>query len=155
MGNILTDWMGSKSTVDPVLSRLNIGMPGHDGYMGDTLVSFDQNGSIPESRIDAMAIRIIAPYYLVGQDQDYPTIDLDRNAMENNYIINREASRAGMILLKNLNNSLPLNSSANTNIYIYGQAAGQTTCGLEQTAWNANCGGALYPGQVLFDQPML
>ncbi|CAF0779019.1 unnamed protein product [Rotaria sordida] len=146
MGNILTDWMGSKSTVDPVLSGLDIDMPGYDGYMGDTLVLFVQNGSIPESRIDDMATRIIAPYYLVGQDQDYPTVDLDRDAMEHNYIINREASRAGMILLKNLNNALPLNSSVNTNIYIYGQAAGQTTCGLEQTAWNANCGGALYQG---------
>jgi beta-glucosidase len=146
MGNILTDWMGSKSTVDPVLSGLDIDMPGNDGYMGDRLVSFVQNGSIPQSRIDDMAIRIIAPYYLVGQDQDFPTIDLDRDAMENNYIINREASRAGMILLKNVNNALPLNSSVNTNIYIYGQAAGQTTCGLEQTSWNANCGGALYQG---------
>ncbi|CAF1225946.1 unnamed protein product [Adineta steineri] len=146
MGNILTDWMGAKSTVDPVLSGLDIDMPGNDGYFGDTLVSFVQNGSIPESRIDDMAIRIIAPYYLVGQDQNYPKVDLDRNVMGNNYIINREVSRAGMILLKNVNNVLPLNSSIDTNIYIYGQAAGQTTCGLEQTAWNANCGGALYQG---------
>ncbi|CAF4545814.1 unnamed protein product, partial [Rotaria magnacalcarata] len=72
MGNILTDWMGSKSTVDPVLSGLDIDMPGNDEYMGYTLVPFVQNGSIPESRIDDMATRIIAPYYLVGQDQDYP-----------------------------------------------------------------------------------
>ncbi|CAF1371834.1 unnamed protein product [Rotaria magnacalcarata] len=146
MGNILTDWMGSKSTVDPVLSGLDIDMPGNDEYMGYTLVPFVQNGSIPESRIDDMATRIIAPYYLVGQDQDYPTVDLDRDTMENNYIINRKVSRAGMILLKNVNNILPLNSSVNTNIYIYGQAAGQTNCGLEQTSWNANCGGALYQG---------
>ena len=146
MGNILTDWMGAKSTADPVLSGLDIDMPGNDEYMGDTLVAFVQNGSISESRIDDMATRIIAPYYLVGQDQDYPTVDLDRDAMENNYIINREASRAGMILLKNINNILPLNSSVDTNIYIYGQAAGQTSCGLEQTSWNPNCGGALYQG---------
>ncbi|CAF1383698.1 unnamed protein product [Adineta ricciae] len=146
LGNILTDWMGAKSTIDPILSGLDIDMPGTDGYMGDVLVKFVQNGSIPQSRIDDMVIRIIAPYYLVGQDQNYPTIDLDRNVMGNNYLINREISRAGMILLKNINNILPLNSSMNTNIYIYGQAAGQTNCGLEQTAWNTNCGGALYQG---------
>ncbi|UJR19007.1 hypothetical protein I4U23_022137 [Adineta vaga] len=121
-------------------------MSGIDGYMGDTLVSFVQNRSIPESRIDDMVTRIIAPYYLIRQDQNYPTVDLDRNAIENNYIINREASRAGMILLKNVNNALPLNSSVDTNIYIYGQAAGQTTCGLEQTAWNKDFGSALYQG---------
>ena len=146
LGNILTDWMGSKSTIDPVLSGLDIDMPGTDKYMGDTLVAFVQNGSIPQSRIDDMAVRIIAPYYLVGQDQNYPSIDLDRNVVENHYVINREASRAGMILLKNVNHILPLNSSIDTNIYIYGQAACQTTCSPDQASWNANCGGALYQG---------
>lgn len=146
MGNILTDWMGAKSTVDPVLSGLDIDMPGYDNFMGDTLVEFVQNGSIPQSRIDDMATRIIAPYYLVGQDQNYPTVDLDRNAMGDNYLINREASRAGMILLKNVNNVLPLNVSVDTNIYIYGEAAGQPADGLEQGAWGGNYRGALYQG---------
>ena len=146
MGNILTDWMGSKSTSEPVLAGLDIDMPGNDGYMGDTLVRFVQNGSIPQARIDDMAVRIIAPYYLVGQDQDYPSIDLDRNAMEDHYLINREASRAGMILLKNVNNMLPLNVSVDTNIFIYGESAGQPNCGLEREASSGNCGGALYQG---------
>jgi len=146
MGNILTDWMGSKSTVDPVLGGLNVDIPGTDKYMGDTLVPFVQNGSIPETRIDDMAVRILAPYYLVVQDQNFPSNDVDRNVMEDHYIINREVSHAGMILLKNVNNVLPLNVLVDTNIYIYGQAAGQTSCGLDQTGWNANCGGALYQG---------
>ncbi|CAF1144404.1 unnamed protein product [Adineta ricciae] len=135
LGNILNDWMGAKSAINPILSGLDIDMPGTDEYMGDILAKFVQNGSIPQSRIDDMVIRIIAPYYLVGQDPNYPTIDLDRNVMGNNYLINRKISRAGMILLKNINNILPLNFSINTNIYIYGQAAGQT-----------NCGSALYQG---------
>ena len=146
MDNILTDWMGSKSTVDPVLGGLDIDMPGNDGYMGDTLVKFVQNGSIPQARIDDMTVRILAPYYLVGQDQDYPINNFDYNAMDDHYLINRETSRAGMILLKNVNNVLPLNVSVDTNIFIYGVLAGQTDCGLEQTAWNPNCGGAFYQG---------
>ncbi len=146
MGNIMTDWMGAQGTVKPVLGGLDIDMPGTDGYMGHALVSFVQNGSIPEARIDDMVIRIMAPYYLVGQDQGYPSIDLDRNAMGNNYIINREVGRAGMILLKNVNNVLPLNVSVDTNIYIYGESAGQPNCGLDQGAWDGNYGGALYQG---------
>ena len=146
MGNILTDWQGSLSTVAPVLAGLDIDMPGRDGLMGQTLVPFVQNGTIPESRIDDMATRIIAPYYLVGQDQDYPSVDPNRDAMADHYIINREIGHAGMILLKNVNNVLPLNVSINTNLYIYGQAAGQAGHGLEREAWGPISGGALFQG---------
>ena len=84
-----------------------------------------------------MATRIIAPYYLVGQDQNYPSVDPNRNAMADHHIINREVGRAGMILLKNVNNVLPLNISVDRNIYVYGEAAGQSMYGLEREAWGS------------------
>ena len=145
-GNIMTDWMGPKSTINPVLSGLDIDMPGSDGFMGDTLVSFVQNGSIPETRINDMVVRIMAPYYLVGQDQNYPSIDIDRDVMDNHWIINREVSRAGMILLKNVNSVLPLNISIDTNLYIYGESAAQPSCGLNRRDWYRVHGGVLYQG---------
>ncbi len=146
LGNIMTDWMGPKSTVHPVLSGLAIDMPGTDGYMGDALVPYVQNGTIPEARINDMVIRIMAPYYLIGQDQNYPSFDIDRDAMGDHSIINRGVSRAGMILLKNVNNVLPLNNSTDTSIYIYGESASQPTCGLNREAWHRDHGGALYQG---------
>lgn len=47
-----------------------------------------------------MATRIIAPYYLVGQDQNYSSVDPNRNAMADHHIINREVGRAGMIIVE-------------------------------------------------------
>ena len=41
--------------------------------MGLALLPGVQNGSISEARITDMVIRILAPYFLLGQDQDFPT----------------------------------------------------------------------------------
>jgi len=143
-GNVMSDWGATKSGVPSVLGGLDIDMPG-DSFMGDALVPFVQNGTIPQSRIDDMITRIMAPYYLLGQDQNYPTLNLDRNAIGDNHKINREISAAGMILLKNTNNALPFNVTTDNYFYIYGEPAGQSDCGLDNGGWGGH-GGALYQG---------
>ena len=43
-------------------------------YFGQNLTDFVRNGTIPESRVDDMATRILASWYFLGQDdQDYPS----------------------------------------------------------------------------------
>lgn len=44
---------------------------GHS-WFGANLTAFVQNGTIAESRVDDMAERIIASWYLLDQDQNYP-----------------------------------------------------------------------------------
>ena len=41
-------------------------------YFGQNLTDFVRNGTIPESRVDDMATRILASWYFLGQDQEYP-----------------------------------------------------------------------------------
>lgn len=41
-------------------------------WWGANLTAFVQNGTIAESRVDDMAERILASWYLLDQDQDYP-----------------------------------------------------------------------------------
>ena len=41
-------------------------------YWGQNLTNFVQNGTIPESRVTDMATRILASWYFLGQDKDYP-----------------------------------------------------------------------------------
>ena len=41
-------------------------------WWGPNLTAYVENGTIPESRIDDMAERILAAWYLLGQDNDYP-----------------------------------------------------------------------------------
>ena len=144
-GNVMSDWGATKSGVPSVLGGLDIDMPGGDGYMGSALVPFVQNGTIPQARIDDMVTRIMAPYYLLGQDQGFPSLDLDRNAIGDNHKINRQVAAAGMILLKNTNNILPFNVTTDTVFYVYGEAAGQSDFGLDTGGYGGHAG-ALYQG---------
>ena len=41
-------------------------------WWGPNLTAYIDNGTIPESRLTDMAERIVASWYLLGQDSDYP-----------------------------------------------------------------------------------
>jgi beta-glucosidase len=144
-GNVMSDWYATHSSVPSVLGGLDIDMPGNDKFLGSTLVPLVQNGTISQARIDDMVTRIMAPYYLLGQDQDFPALDLDRNAIGNNYKLNRQLAAAGMILLKNTNNILPFNVTTDNYYYVYGEAAGQSNYGLDTIQVKLHAG-ALYQG---------
>ena len=145
LGNVMSDWGATKTGVESVLGGLDIDMPGSDELMGVTLVKDVQKGTISETRIDDMITRLLSPYYLLGQDQGYPTLDLDRDALGDNYKINRQISEAGIILLKNTNNILPFNVTTDKNFFIYGEAAGQATQGFAGGGLLQH-GGAIYQG---------
>ena len=142
-GFVMSDWSATKTGIESALGGLDIDMPGKDGFMGYSLLPAVQNGSIPEARINDMIIRLIAPYYLLGQDQDFPTLNLERDASGDNYKVNRLAASASMILLKNTNNALPFNVTTDDNYYIYGAAAGQSDEGY-RTGGFPEHPGALY-----------
>ena len=89
-GNVMSDWGATKTGIESVLGGLDIDMPNGGNLMGYALLPAVQNGSIPEARINDMITRIMAPYYLLGQDQGYPSLDLDRDATGDNYLINRQ-----------------------------------------------------------------
>jgi hypothetical protein len=50
-------------------------------YYGTNLTAYVENGTIPEARVDDMATRILASWYLLGQDSpNYPKSKLNVNA---------------------------------------------------------------------------
>jgi beta-glucosidase len=144
-GNVMSDWYATKTGVESAITGLDIEMPGSDGLMGFPLVQAVKSGAITEARIDDMVTRLLAPYYLLSQDQGFPSLDLDRDAIGDNYKINREVAAAGMVLLKNTNNVLPFNVTTDRYYYIYGGAAGQSADGSGSGGWSQH-GGALYQG---------
>ncbi|CAF4357342.1 unnamed protein product, partial [Rotaria sordida] len=99
LGNVMSDWGATKTGVQSALAGLDVDMPGGDGLMGFNLVRAVKNRMITEERIDDMIIRLLTPYYLFGQDQEYPSLNLDRNVIEDHYKINQEIATAGIILL--------------------------------------------------------
>jgi len=140
LGNVMSDWGVTKTGVESVLAGLDIDMPGGDRLIGFALVQAVQNGTIPEARINDMITRLLAPYYLLRQDQGYPLFDLDRDAIGDNYKINQQVSTAGMISLKNTNNVLPFNVTNDNYYLIYGAAASKSDEGFGSAAQLAHAG---------------
>ena len=46
-------------------------------YFGQNLTNFVMNGTISEARLDDMATRIIAAWYYMHQDENYPNVTVD------------------------------------------------------------------------------
>jgi beta-glucosidase-like glycosyl hydrolase len=72
-----------------------------------------------------MVIRIVSSWYKLGQDQDYPLFDTNRNVLskERNELI-RELAAKSIVLLKNENKTLPL--SPGGFISVFGQASSKS-----------------------------
>jgi beta-glucosidase len=144
-GNVMSDWNAVRNGVEAALAGLDLDMPGFDGLMGYSLLSAVQNGSISEARIDDMVVRVLTPYYLLGQDQNYPTHNSALDMTADHYLINRQVGTAGIILLKNTKNILPLNTNTDKYFSIYGSAASRYGVGLDPSGI-VGLDGAIYQG---------
>ncbi|KAL0575133.1 hypothetical protein V5O48_006837 [Marasmius crinis-equi] len=142
-GYIMSDWAATHSTLS-VNTGLDMTMPGDitfgsgTTYFGDTLVAAVNNGSVSQTRIDDLATRILAAWYLLGQDSGYPAVNFDswnindpinahKNVQGNHKDLIREIGRASTVLLKNLRKSLPLQKPK--TIGVIGNGAGPSSKG--------------------------
>lgn len=119
-------------------------------YWGNNLTEAVSNGSVPVSRLDDALYRVLTPYYFLGQDQDFPLVDpssafLNRfnsppedwvydfnlsstahvDVRSNHRDLIREMGGASIVLLKNVNNTLPLKPL--NNLAVFGNDAGELT----------------------------
>ncbi|KAG6830364.1 hypothetical protein H0H87_008310 [Tephrocybe sp. NHM501043] len=104
-------------------------------YFGSNITDYVNNGTIPESRVDDMATRILAAWYLLKQDSpSYPKVNFDAfltdneatnehiDVQDDHYKIVREIGAASTVLLKNVKNALPLKKPR--SIVLVGSDAG-------------------------------
>jgi beta-glucosidase len=125
-GWIVSDWGAQHSGVASVLAGLDQTMPGQlqccskeftGSFWGANLTMAVNNGSVPAERVQDAATRILAGWYLLGQDKDYPRPNFDAfdpfygahlNAINDaRTAVSREVATAGQVLLKNKNGALP------------------------------------------------
>lgn len=98
-------------------------MPSEAYWANNSLVIAVQNGSLPQTRLDDMATRILASYYQLGMDSpSYPALGIGMPAVMTDphpLVQGRDpASKStllqgaveGHVLVKNVNNTLPLKS---------------------------------------------
>ncbi|OSD03878.1 glycoside hydrolase family 3 protein [Trametes coccinea BRFM310] len=143
-GYVMSDWGAHHSTLAAV-AGLDMSMPGditfssHTSWYGANLTAYVENGTIAESRVDDMAERIIAAYYLLEQDQNYPEVSFNAfdmtdpatnahvDVQADHYKVVREIGSAGAVLLKNVAGALPLKTPR--SIAVIGNDSGPSTRG--------------------------
>ncbi|KAF2014319.1 glycoside hydrolase family 3 protein [Aaosphaeria arxii CBS 175.79] len=170
-GFVVSDWSATRSLAKAVLAGQDMNMPGPadlDGFRtGKTLWGINleaavRNGTVPESRLDDMVRRILSPYFALGQDKGYPTVDptsaLAMAAQYNRQVplanvgaveardvrgthaeLIREMGAAGTVLLKNSNGTLPLQKPK--NIGVFGNAAGDLMSGFTSVSYAGTLNG--------------
>ncbi|SPJ75967.1 probable beta-glucosidase precursor [Fusarium torulosum] len=115
-GFVLLDW-NAQHNLESANAGLDMVMP-MGGFWGENLTQAVENGTVKESRVTDMATRILAAWYLVGQDNDFPTpgigmknLSLPHQQVEARIPESRpallEGAIAGHVLVKNENNTLP------------------------------------------------
>lgn len=124
-GYIMSDWNAQHTTVNSANSGLDMTMPGSDFnnppgniFWGPNLTKAIANGEVPESRLNDMVTRILASWYLTGQDTNYPPVTFDSfgdgqanvNVTAGHSNVARAVARDSIVLLKNEGNILPLKS---------------------------------------------
>ena len=149
-GFIMSDWLAQMSGVDSAVSGLDMGMPG-DGpvpVVGTTFWMWELtrsvlNGTVPMDRLNDMATRVVAAWYQMGQDKNYPATNFDTNTGDavgflypaaipfspegvvNHFVqvqadhdvIARQVAQDGITLLKNDGNLLPLSNSSVLSVF--------------------------------------
>ncbi|KAF7538564.1 hypothetical protein G7054_g2770 [Neopestalotiopsis clavispora] len=149
-GIVMTDWLAHLSGVSSALAGLDMNMPGDTlvpivfgtSYWMYELTRSALNGSVPMDRINDMATRIVATWYQLGQDQDYPEPNFSSNTRDRegpcypsalisptcvvNQYVNVQADHAtvakavaqeAITLLKNNGSFLPISTSVPLSVF--------------------------------------
>ncbi|ODV83832.1 glycoside hydrolase family 3 protein [[Candida] arabinofermentans NRRL YB-2248] len=153
-GFVVSDWYAQKHGVNSALAGLDMIMPGTELW-GPSLTEMIVNGTVPVSRLDDMATRILASYLYVGGDKvpetnyyasseekfGYQYFDNESALITMNeyvdvrtelsYEASLENAIEAIVLLKNVNESLPLTKANGINrIALLGSLAGTDPAGI-------------------------
>ncbi|WYZ44723.1 hypothetical protein EsH8_VIII_000039 [Colletotrichum jinshuiense] len=115
-GYVMTDWAATTGTVSGANAGLDMMMPGANYnndpssvLWGPQLKAAVQGGQVSQATLDDKVRRILAAWYLLGQDQgSYPPVNLGLNVQGNHKDNVRATARDGIVLLKNSGGVLPL-----------------------------------------------
>ncbi|TDL28535.1 glycoside hydrolase family 3 protein [Rickenella mellea] len=142
-GYVMSDWVATHST-GSVTKGLDMTMPG-DIFPGSLISFFGLTldlavvfGAIKQYYVDNLARRVLASWYLLGQDSGYPAVNFNsKNAgssdnlhvdvQGNHGSLIRTIGAASTVLLKNTGKTLPL--AAPPSIAVIGSGAGPNPSG--------------------------
>ncbi|KAJ4992147.1 glycosyl hydrolase family 3 N terminal domain-containing protein [Stagonosporopsis vannaccii] len=125
-GFVVSDWDAQHSGVGSANAGLDVVMPVAK-FWGNNLTEAVNNGSVSTERLDDMNTRLLAAYFYINQDQEFPqnavypynVVHPIVDVREDHATLIREVGAAGTVLVKNINNTLPLRNPRFLNIYGY------------------------------------
>ncbi|KAK8143401.1 hypothetical protein G3M48_007295 [Beauveria asiatica] len=130
-GFVVSDW-GAQHAFSDAPNGLDMGMPNSDPFWGAHLVNAVKNGTLAESRVNDMAMRIIASWYQLKQDDPSfpaPGIGMPGNLTAPHPVIEGrdpadmpvllQGAIESHVLVKNDHNTLPLQSPKVVSLFGY------------------------------------
>ncbi|KAI0002806.1 beta-glucosidase-related glycosidase [Xylariaceae sp. FL0662B] len=125
-GFVVADWGAQYTGIASANAGLDLVMP-DGGYWGKNLTDAVNNGSVSVDRVTDMATRILASWYYLGQDNGFPSAAVYSSTTKHEPVdvqgdhasIIREIGAAGTVLVKNVNNALPLQRPTFLRVYGY------------------------------------
>lgn len=130
-GFVVSDWYAQHTGIAGAKAGLDMVMPLGSDFWGANLTEAVNNGSLPETRLDDMVTRIIASWYQMGQDQDFPSraigmpgdLSLPHARIIGTNLSFRDTvykgALEGHVLVKNVNSTLPLKSPRLISLFGY------------------------------------
>ncbi|PHH85941.1 hypothetical protein CDD83_10956 [Cordyceps sp. RAO-2017] len=150
-GFVVSDWGAQHTGVASALAGMDMAMPSGNGYWGEKLVEAVKNGSVPESRVDDMATRIITTWYQFRQDTLFPRpgIGMPKALTEPHAAVDGRDAGAlpiiyqgaleGHVLVKNTKATLPLRRPRMLSLFGYSAKSPDTSnpssAVLDSLAW--------------------
>ncbi|KAF8854339.1 putative beta-glucosidase M [Acephala macrosclerotiorum] len=138
-GFVVSDWTAQHTGLSSALAGLDVVMPDSTywGVNGGNLTIAVNNGSLASARVTDMATRLVASWYQRGQDTDFPEGGIGmplnyytphkpvyaRDPSSQTILLN--GALEGHVLVKNVNNALPLKSPKLLSIFGYDAVAPQ------------------------------
>ena len=122
-GLIMSDWFGLHSTVDGIVSGLDLEMPGPTIFRGPKVLAAIADGLLSKETIRTRAARVLMTLEDLGVlDGSGPGPELTIDEPNDRALV-RAAGSASMVLLRNQNKALPLTKVAGMNIAVIGPNA--------------------------------
>jgi len=121
-GIVVSDWLGTNSTVPSAVAGLDIEMPAPARYYGQKLKDAVETGHVPMQAINDSARRILQAARRVGATPERDGIPEGSLDKAEHRAVLLEAAQEGMVLLKNKRNVLPLNANTLKSLALIGPA---------------------------------
>lgn len=143
----MSDWEAQHSGLASAEGGLDLTMPESPYWRDGNLTLSVSNGSLSQSRLDDMALRIIAPYLRYAEfepgtgfpaDLNAPHMLIDARDPASDEVI-RRAAVEGHVLVKNVDRALPLRRPRFMSIFGYDAVAAAKntpTNGMTSTKWD-------------------